>query len=163
MIQIIKFSIQDMKCDLTIMTYTCKSRRGEKREKKSIPSCSNRFLSSSAGRSVWEASNICKENKYLDEQSTHFCIISSFRSYFQKDTDNRRPANTSYTRTSHNHILTIYQVLVGVFHEVEKHKWPKVSCQIWSCFTWGKGTHLLPGTWPLLIPLRGSGTAPSNL
>lgn len=29
--------------------------------------------------------------------------------------------------------------------------------------TWGKGIHLLPGTWPLLIPLRGSGAAPSNL
>lgn len=32
-----------------------------------------------------------------------------------------------------------------------------------NSITWGNGTHLLPGTWPLLIPFRGSGAAPSNL
>lgn len=30
-------------------------------------------------------------------------------------------------------------------------------------FTCGKGRHVLPGTWPLLIPFRGSGAFPSNL
>lgn len=32
-----------------------------------------------------------------------------------------------------------------------------------SQITWGNGTHLLPGTWPPLIPFRGSGATPSNL